>query len=153
MPIADNLPPDLSRAIREKHLAVLCGAGLSMSPPSLVPSWSAFNGIIVEEICSLAASSVPSDVVPEIRAINPAKIPVQSLSDDIVNVFAGETYFQLLRFLDADETNANHNALAELAKSGVLKSNREIEIRRTEMVGGGRHRPRVLRGLLRSPAG
>lgn len=117
-----KLPDSLKRAISGQHLAILCGAGISITPPSSLPSWWMLNSIILEEICSAAQKYLPTDFIDDLNSLEINNIPVQSLSDEIVNIIAGHNYFPILRFLDSACTNPNHKALASLAKSGSLRA-------------------------------
>ena len=95
-----------------------------MLPPSSLPSWWELNSILVEEAKRLtldACSGLPAEAIERIRALSLSSFPVESLSDLLVNGFAGETWFSVLEILDGTVTNANHRALARLAARSVVQ--------------------------------
>ena len=101
---------------------IIAGAGISMSPPSNLPSWWQYNKAIVEIIKELAGELCPeaSDLI---AAIDIEKgLPVQCISEVIVRQGAGESYFGLLELLDAVSPNANHLSLVELARYRKLNA-------------------------------
>ena len=62
MKIADHIPDDLKDALDQGHLAVLCDAGISMLPPSSLPSWWGMCGSLLEEIRIDAKDYVSPDL-------------------------------------------------------------------------------------------
>jgi tetratricopeptide (TPR) repeat protein len=114
----------LIEASRRAELVVFAGAGISMSAPSYLPSWKGFNAALIEEIktSALAFPGLPDAAAAAIRRLDIEQIGVEALSDEVVRSFASESYFPLLEVLDADETNAHHQAVAELARRGSCRS-------------------------------
>lgn len=113
----------LGRAIEEKHLAILCGAGISIASPSSLPSWWSFISILLEEIRSAALTCIPQLLHSQLDPLQLQNIPIHSMSEEIVSVLTGPGYFyRILRFLDSDYTNANHQALVSLAERGILQA-------------------------------
>jgi hypothetical protein len=114
--VESSLAP-LIDASRRAELVVFAGAGISMSAPSCLPSWKGFNAAMIEEIktSALAFPGLPDDAAAAIRRLDIERLGVEALSDAIVRSLAGESYFPLLEMLDADQTNAHHQAVAELA--------------------------------------
>ena len=47
---------------------------------------------------------------------------MEAFSDAVVSSFAGESYFPILEVLDSDQTNAHHQAIAELARRGACRA-------------------------------
>lgn len=107
-----------------KKYVVIAGAGISMASPSNLPSWWDFNKSIVLAIKEKALELCPEakDTLSLFDEIEKSNIPVQCISDIIVNQAAGESYFPLLTLLNSSKPNKNHFALAELANKGVLKA-------------------------------
>jgi tetratricopeptide (TPR) repeat protein len=123
--LSSELPPALREAIKRKRLLIFAGAGVSLLPPSSLPDWFGFNEAILEESKASAlriVSDLDRSAAEEIQAINLKEFPVQSFSDLVVRCFAGESYFSVIEVLDSEFTNANHSALAELSRSGILRS-------------------------------
>ncbi len=111
----------LQRGLNERRLVIVAGAGVSIAPPSNLPSWWGFNVTLLEAIKKQATNFLPQ-AEEVIHQLNLDRIPIQAFSDLIVDGFAGDSYFPLLRVLESDRTNANHLALAELGASGKLQA-------------------------------
>lgn len=106
----------------KKQYVIIAGAGISMDPPSNLPSWWQYNKIIIniikEQACELCPEA--SELINAIDVEN--ALPVQCISDLVVRQGAGKSYFPLLELLNATRPNANHFALAELAERGMIKA-------------------------------
>lgn len=116
---SDAIPPALADAVSRKRLLVLCGAGVSMLPPSNLPSWWGFNQSILDEAKRLTLEGFPDldeRAKEKIGALSLHHLSVVSFSEMLVSTFAGSNYFPVLEILDSDQTNANHWALAELGR-------------------------------------
>lgn len=105
-----------------KQYVVIAGAGISVAPPSNLPSWWEYNKKLIAQIKTRALELCPgaADILECIDVEN--KLPVQCISQLVVSQGAGESYFPLLELLNGTVPNANHFALAELARQGVLKA-------------------------------
>lgn len=110
----------LDKAIQNKRLLVVAGAGISVLAPSNVPSWWGFNEALLAAIKGLARGFVPG-VADAIDRLSLESLPVQAFSDLVVRSFAGDSYFPLLQALESRKTNANHRALAELSHRGLVR--------------------------------
>jgi hypothetical protein len=118
--IDPSLPPALTAALRGKNLLIVCGAGVSVAPPSNLPSWWDFNTALFETLRGEAAKALP-DVADTLMASSlEGRMPVTAFSELVVSTFAGDGYFSLLTTLDSAMPNANHFAMAALAVQGVL---------------------------------
>ena len=105
-----------------RKIDIIAGAGISMAPPSCLPSWWEYNKKIIELIKKQALGLCP-DAEHLLADIDIEKeLPVQCVSDLIVHQGAGSSYFPLLELLNASQPNANHFAMAELARQGRLKA-------------------------------
>jgi tetratricopeptide (TPR) repeat protein len=111
-------------AANDKCLAVFAGSGLSVLPPAFLPDWRSFNEAVLDAVKTAAAETLADD--PDARAaldtLTLARIPVEAFSDQIVDGFSGADYFSVLDLLDGRASNANHQALAELAGRGSLRA-------------------------------
>jgi len=117
--------PALAAAVVRGQLLVLAGAGVSRLGPSFLPDWYGFNRSLLEaaKACALeglAASDAKAKAGLKSLAIE--EFPVQAFSDLVVRSFAAERYFTVLDVLDAQQSNANHEGLATLARRGMLRT-------------------------------
>jgi hypothetical protein len=93
-----------------------------MAPPSSLPSWWGFNSLLLEEIKAKAVPRIPESAQPAFDRLSLERLRVEAFSDKVVRGFAGDSYFPILEVLESDRPNANHAALAELARRGVLRA-------------------------------
>jgi hypothetical protein len=118
------LPAALVDALSSGQLLIFCGAGISMLPPSSLPDWWSYNQSILEVARRLTLEQLPNlpeTAVQSLRDLSLDKLNVGAFSDVLVQSFAGPYYFPLLTVLESDQPNANHKALAELAKRGIVR--------------------------------
>src|SRR5215472_12208305 len=111
-------------AARQGRLAVLAGAGISTLPPASLPSWSEFTSALLSVAVATAVNSpfLDEDSIAAIRSLTPDSISTAALSESISKYVASAGYFRFLTVLDSTTTNANHQALAELAGRGRLRA-------------------------------
>ncbi len=101
---------------------VIAGAGISAASPSNLPGWWDYNIILVNQIKRKVLEKYPeASAILECIDVS-KKLPVQCISEVIVEQGAGESYFPLLQLLDGNRPNANHFALADLAYRGELSA-------------------------------
>lgn len=107
----------------ERGLVVLCGAGVSIPPPSGVPSWWGFNEAVLRGVKRklLDGMNPPADVRAAIEGLDLAELGVTRFSQHVHDAFSGESWFALLRVLDGTDPNAVHRSLAALAADGILR--------------------------------
>jgi hypothetical protein len=112
---------------RDDGLVVLAGAGISIPPPTSLPSWNAFNTIVLEAL---------GERVGEYTSLQPVARSIQSLiarrdgstcfapdfQAQIMEEECGADYFRVLTALDSDRRNACHACLAELAAAGLVRA-------------------------------
>ncbi len=114
----------LVAAAREKRLVVFAGAGISIAPPTALPSWWDLSASVVHAI-GARAMTVVSDSTSLARIVvdrqKSDRFPPDYVSEKIVHSI-GAAYFEVLRCIDSDRPNTNHLALAELAASGKLRA-------------------------------
>ena len=131
--VVAHCPPALAEARAQKKLVVLCGAGISMAPPSAVPSWSGFNEALFDQVKARAAmlpglSSEATKILLGMTVIatevgkDAPVIPTEGFSDAVVDLLLSDAYFPALQVLDGERGNANHEALAWLAKEGAVRA-------------------------------
>ena len=118
------VPKSLLRAVQERRLVVLAGSGISVLAPSYLPDWRGFNEALLEGVKDLALThpGLNEDAESAIRGLSLDRFPIEAFSDAVVDAYAGEEYFPVLKILDSREPNANHRALAELARQGILRA-------------------------------
>lgn len=106
----------------EDSLALIVGAGISVDSPSCLPSWWDYNKTIVKVIKEQAELLCPNakEVLEELE-VN-SNLPVQCLSDVLVNEGAGKYYFPLLKLLNSTIPNANHYSIEMLAEEGIVST-------------------------------
>lgn len=103
-----------------KKYVIIAGAGISMDAPANLPSWWQYNKKMIDVIKEQALKLCP-DAEKLLQKIDVEKsLPVQCISDIIVKKGAGDSYFPLLELLNGTVANANHFALAELARRGIV---------------------------------
>lgn len=119
-----SLPPTLQEGIAQRRLVIFCGAGLSMLYPSCLLSWWDFNRVLLEEAKRYGSELLQSsrEATDGIAQLTMDKLRVETFSDTIVTTFAGDSYFPVLDVLEGTTINANHIALAELARRGILRA-------------------------------
>jgi tetratricopeptide (TPR) repeat protein len=118
------VPESLLRAVQERQLMVLAGSGISVLAPSYLPDWRGFNEALLDGVKDLALTfpGLSEDAESAIRGLTLDSLAVEAFSDAVVDAYAGEEYFPILKILDSTQPNANHRALAELARQGVLRA-------------------------------
>ncbi|WP_294540820.1 SIR2 family protein [uncultured Rhodoblastus sp.] len=115
-----SLPAPLIAAVRDKNLLIVCGAGVSVAPPSSLPSWWGFNNALFEGLRAEAAKALPDLADAVMARPLEGRAPVTAFSELVVSTFAGDGYFPLLTALEGAKPNANHFALAALARQGLV---------------------------------
>ncbi|QTE29251.1 SIR2 family NAD-dependent protein deacylase [Pengzhenrongella sicca] len=114
---------DLGDRWRNEGLSVLVGAGLSMAPPSNVPSWMGFNEQLLTEMKSRLLTVLPTsnEVHEDVARLALARDTVTGFSEIVSDAFARDYWFDALRHLDGELPNAGHWALADLARRGTVR--------------------------------
>jgi tetratricopeptide (TPR) repeat protein len=116
--------PQLVAAAQAGRLVLFAGAGISLDPPTALPSWWDLSASAVRAIAARAAgvvsdtASLAEVVVTRQRS---DRFPPDWVAEKIVHTIGSE-YFEVLRCIDSDRPNANHLALAELAATGKLRA-------------------------------
>lgn len=118
------LPLALERARADKKLVVFAGAGISMLAPSSLPDWKGFNRTLLDEIKSKATSGIVLDIRGQeaINRLSLDDVGIINFSEAVVKILTGDSYYPVLECLDSDKANANHRALADLARTGVVRA-------------------------------
>jgi tetratricopeptide (TPR) repeat protein len=117
-------PTALSKACNNKELAIFCGAGISMLPPSCIPDWLNFNQSVLDIAKEMAMEALPTLDKETREAVDRLFVKdfnLVAFSDELNSMFAGDSWFPVLGVLDSEMPNANHYALADLADRGILK--------------------------------
>ena len=116
--------PRLTHAA-ERGLVVFCGAGVSMVPPSCLPSWWQLNeqivsslASVIEPLCGAAQAQAWAKLLNARRSAGSFPPEYQA---EVISEHFGASYFKVLQCLDGDEPNEVHLSLAALAKAGVVR--------------------------------
>lgn len=111
MPAVDLVP-----ALLERRVTILAGAGVSVLPPSCLPTWWALNHAVLDAL-SAQAQKITEEadaVIQEVKRRQDAgKLPPEFTSEVIAGSMAHE-YFEVLRCLEGQRCNAVHRWLAAL---------------------------------------
>lgn len=123
-PMDAAVPKSLLRAVQQRRLLVLAGSGISVLAPSYLPEWRGFNQALLDGVKDLALTfpGLSEEAESAIRGLTLDRLAVEAFSDAVVDAYAGEEYFPVLKILDSTEPNSNHRALAELARQGALRA-------------------------------
>lgn len=116
----------MSHAADTERLIVFAGAGLSMLPPTGLPSWREANGIVIDALCEESAELLGAKRAERARRIllerhAAQRLPPEYQAEILADVL-GSRYFHVLRHLDGQRPNAAHLALAELARAGHVEA-------------------------------
>ena len=98
---------------------LVVGAGISIDPPSNLPSWSGFYKKMLDGIKEKVLETLPT-ARKLLEPIDVNKLPVQCISEIIVRSGAGDSYFPLLTLLESARPNANHKAIVEMVKQRMV---------------------------------
>jgi hypothetical protein len=94
---ATEVMDHLAMAIRKRRLLIVCGAGLSVLPPSSVPGWWNLNDLLLAEIKDSAATVLTAPAAHEaLESLSMDRLSIVSFSEAIVDSFAGDSYFSVL---------------------------------------------------------
>jgi len=113
--------------IQTHGLVVVAGAGLSMSPPSSLPGWTAINRVFLDNLALLLARHTEGQTGYDVaNFIVDRAETVGVASPDFQAQFAEEAlgahYFELFKPLDIGTWNPAHAAIAALASTGLLRA-------------------------------
>jgi tetratricopeptide (TPR) repeat protein len=103
-------------ALRERRLTVLAGAGVSVLPPSCLPTWWQLNHAVLDALATQAVKITPeaADVITDVkRRQDEGKLPPEFTSEVIAGSLASQ-YFDVLRCLEGQRPNAVHRWLAQV---------------------------------------
>jgi hypothetical protein len=118
------MPMSLPPSWVDHGLVILAGAGLSIPPPSSVPSWWAFNEQVLDRLKRTVLEGLP--LTPQSRTavsgVTLDDLGSVEFSQVVSDAFAGPSWFRLLSALEGEAPNAGHCALPALAKAGVLRA-------------------------------
>ncbi len=121
-----GVTPALTHAARDGRLVVFVGAGVSVAPPTCLPSWWEVNQAVVEALARQVEPDVGREaangfahIVSERQRAD--RFPPEYQAEVIVGRLR-HRYFEVLRCLDGDEPNASHLALATLARAGCVRA-------------------------------
>src|SRR5664279_3166465 len=99
IPNPGTLPVKALPRIWEDHgLILLVGAGLSIGPPSSVPSWWEFNSLFLQQMKQRVSAEFDLDKVllREIADLDLQGIGVEAFSQHVHDAFAGPYWFDAI---------------------------------------------------------
>ncbi|GEP61011.1 SIR2 family protein [Reyranella soli] len=111
-------------AIGAGPYVLLAGAGLSLWHPTSLPTWAEFNQVLLDEAKACAARVVRTEpeIAQAIAALTLDNVGTKALSNALVEILSGDSYFDVLRALDSSQPNGAHRAVARLARSGFISA-------------------------------
>jgi hypothetical protein len=112
-----SLPDKFKSIVGEKgKFIVYCGAGISIPSPSCIPDWRSLSAEIIKGFFSKVKPEwVPRDFTASLN------YPPEMVFESFGSVL-GDRFYECFKALDAGKPNANHQALAALAKTHQLKA-------------------------------
>lgn len=113
---------ELVPLLRERRLTVLAGAGVSMVPPTGLPSWWELNHAVLDALRAQASLVTPhaAAIIEGLKRKQQAgRMPPEYTSEVITHSIADD-YFEVLRCLEGQRINAVHAWLAALARARRL---------------------------------
>jgi hypothetical protein len=108
--------------LRQRRLTLFAGAGISVLPPSSLPSWWQVNEAIVDALAGEAAAAMPSTalLVERVKRCEAeGKLPPEFAAEVVFDTF-GDDYFEVLRCLEGARPNRVHRWFAALVKASRL---------------------------------
>src|SRR5215510_5818713 len=112
---APRIVDDLNSA-GDGPFVLLAGAGISLWHPSSLPTWSEFNAALLDEAKARARRALParSPLHKNIESLKVDDIGSKAFSNALVEILAGESYFNVVSTLALTEPNEAHRAIARL---------------------------------------
>lgn len=113
----------VTEAVRHGNVVLICGAGISVNPPSTLPDWKALRNETVRavsgndgELSRSAERLLERELisVPGNRGLAP-EVVASTISS------VTPAYFQALTALRGTEPNSNHIVIARAARRGLLR--------------------------------
>ena len=109
--------------LTDRRLTILAGAGISVLPPSCLPSWWQLNHAVLDAMAEVARAEVlplADEIVAAVKEKQDAgRMPAEYTSEVIVDALADD-YFDVLRCLEGNQCNRVHHVLAALVKAHML---------------------------------
>ncbi|MFX0090692.1 MAG: tetratricopeptide repeat protein [Candidatus Hodarchaeota archaeon] len=110
--------------LRQGKTTIFVGAGVSIIPPSCLPTWWQMNHSILDALTEEAREYIPdiNNLTEKIKKREEeGKLPPEFVAELITERF-GESYFEVLQALEGETPNQVHFWLATLAKAGLVKT-------------------------------
>ncbi|MFX0060913.1 MAG: SIR2 family protein [Candidatus Hermodarchaeota archaeon] len=110
--------------IRQRKVTFFVGAGVSVIPPTCLPSWWQINQIVLDNLANESYSLVPE--VKQLTSLikkreEDRKLPPEFVSEIITNRI-DSAYFDVLQVLEGDILNQVHLWLATLGKANMISA-------------------------------
>ncbi len=109
------------------EVVVFAGAGVSAGAPSSLPGWSEWNHAIARALRVRLESALDrpnwlQEAVARVDAARNADQFPPEYQAQVIAEMCGIRYFEGLKALDVDVTNAGHDGIAAMAEGGSLKA-------------------------------
>jgi tetratricopeptide (TPR) repeat protein len=117
----------LPEEVVEHGLVVIAGAGVSMLPPTALPSWRDFNRAVLEALFERVGRDTNREFVSKkLTTVLARRENERAFAPDfmaqLMEEEVGADYFRVLQALDTDRCNRNHLIIASLARSGHIRA-------------------------------
>ena len=112
----------LKKYSADGNLVIVVGAGISKDLPSNVPSWWEYNKMLLKVMGECGAETIGMEGNLLDTDNLDQYLPVTTVSELLLDRFAGESYYSLIRLLEASVPNKNHLMLANLAQEKKLRA-------------------------------
>ncbi len=115
---------ELLHLVEVNKITFFVGAGISMIPPSCLPSWWQINHTILDALAeeSAVVTKGAYEIAEGIKKREAdGKLPPEFVAETIVSRI-GKSYFDILKCLEGKDPNKIHLWLAVLAKAGLLNA-------------------------------
>jgi SIR2-like protein len=101
---------------------LLAGAGVSLWHPSSLPTWNEFNTALLDEAKARAARALPaqSPLRNDLDRLTVDAVGSKAFSNALVEILAGQLYFDVVVGLNVTEPNAVHRGIARLVRQRVI---------------------------------
>ncbi|MGC4098809.1 MAG: tetratricopeptide repeat protein [Nitrospira sp.] len=116
----------LLQAAGESRLVIFAGAGISMAPPTNLPSWRDFNHVVMRALADASGPLLDRTLADRAVAVVSARHTQEKLPPEYQAQLLAEIlrrrYFDVIRHLDSNRPNVTHLAIAWLARLGLVRA-------------------------------
>src|SRR5438067_12240582 len=112
--------PRLIEGLSHRRVIAMTGAGISMSPPSLLPSGNELRDVVLKAMASRPGPALASRAMQRIQRRLPYWSPERVFSH-LSTAIGGRQLAYCLAALDDRPVNINHRVLAKLVLDGGIR--------------------------------